>query len=86
MVDYLMPGMNGAELAAAARRLYPQMPVLVATGYADMAEVQKVVGSHSVLRKPFDLETLSGAVSAELGRARTTARAGDERERVVSGS
>lgn len=86
MVDYLMPGMNGAELAAAARRLYPQMPVLVATGYADMAEVQKVVGSHSVLRKPFDLETLSGAVSAELGRARTTARAADERERVVSGS
>lgn len=86
MVDYLMPGMNGAELVAAARRLYPQMPVLVATGYADMAEVQKVVGSHSVLRKPFDLETLSGAVSAELGRARTTAQAADERERIVSGS
>jgi len=39
-----------------------------------------------VLRKPFDLETLSGAVSAELGRARTTARAAGERERVVSGS
>ncbi len=70
MVDYLMPGMNGAELVVAARRLYPQIPVLVATGYADMAEVQKVVGPQSVLRKPFDLETLSGAVSAELGRAR----------------
>src|SRR5262249_23140974 len=34
--DILMPGgMNGLELAHAIRRLYPAMPVLLATGYSD---------------------------------------------------
>ena len=61
MADYLMPGMNGAEFIIAARTLYPQIPVLVATGYADMAEVERLVGAQSILKKPFDLETLNAA-------------------------
>ncbi|MCZ2496875.1 response regulator [Xylophilus sp. Kf1] len=66
LVDYLMPGMNGAELIAEARRLYPGMPILLATGYADMAQVEKVIGRQAVLAKPFDLETLGAAVASEL--------------------
>jgi len=66
LVDYLMPGMNGAELITAARHLYPGMPILLATGYADMAQVEKVIGRQSVLAKPFDLETLGSAVASEL--------------------
>ncbi len=73
MADYLMPGMNGAEFIAAARKLYPGIPVLMATGYADMAEVEKLVGAQSVLKKPFDLETLNTAVGTELARARALA-------------
>ena len=68
MVDYLMPGMTGAEMVAQVRTMHPQMPVLMATGYADMAEVEKVVGAPSVLKKPFDLEALSAAVARELAR------------------
>jgi signal transduction histidine kinase/CheY-like chemotaxis protein len=68
LADYLMPGMNGAEFIAAARLIYPGIPVLVATGYADMAEVERLVGSPSILKKPFDLETLNTAVAAELTR------------------
>ena len=70
MADYLMPGMNGAEFIAAAREIYPHIPVLVATGYADMAEVEKLVGTQSILKKPFDLETLNAAVGMELARGR----------------
>ncbi len=70
MADYLMPGMNGAEFIVAARKLHPHIPVLVATGYADMAEVERVVGAQSILKKPFDLETLNAAVGAELMRKR----------------
>lgn len=70
MADYLMPGMNGAEFIVAARRIYPKIPVLVATGYADMAEVERLVGAESILKKPFDLETLNAAVRGELARAR----------------
>jgi len=73
MADYLMPGMNGAEFIAAARQLYPEIPVLMATGYADMAEVERLVGVQSVLKKPFDLETLNAAVGSELARCRVQA-------------
>jgi hypothetical protein len=31
-----MPGMNGADLVNAARRLVPDLPVLLASGYADL--------------------------------------------------
>ncbi len=73
MADYLMPGMNGVEFITAARQLYPGIPVLMATGYADMAEVEKLIGAQSVLKKPFDLETLNAAVGTELARARLQA-------------
>jgi PAS domain S-box-containing protein len=36
ITDYSMPGMNGAELGKAARELFPELPILVASGYADL--------------------------------------------------
>lgn len=63
LTDYLMPGMTGAQLAAKAREAYPNLPVLVATGYADMADIEGAVGTGSVLRKPFQLSELSDAVT-----------------------
>jgi PAS domain S-box-containing protein len=36
VTDYAMPRMNGAQLAAAARELRPELPILLATGYAEV--------------------------------------------------
>lgn len=36
ITDFAMPGMNGAQLALETRRLFPQLPILLATGYAEM--------------------------------------------------
>ncbi|MBO9100792.1 response regulator [Rhizobium sp. K1/93] len=36
ITDYSMPGMTGAELAKAVREKVPGMPILIATGYADL--------------------------------------------------
>jgi signal transduction histidine kinase/CheY-like chemotaxis protein len=36
ITDYSMPGMNGAELGREARKLYPKLPILVASGYAEL--------------------------------------------------
>lgn len=69
IVDYLMPHMNGAELIGHARTLYGDLPILLATGYADMNAVERLIGPQSVLAKPFDLDTLGTAVLAELGRS-----------------
>lgn len=68
LVDYLMPLMNGAELIGHAQAMYSDIPILMATGYADMNVVEKLIGPQSVLAKPFDLDTLGAAVSAELRR------------------
>jgi two-component system NtrC family sensor kinase len=56
--DVLMPGgMNGLELGHAIRRLYPAMPVLLATGYSDRVR-DAVQQGFTVLQKPFDLAGL----------------------------
>jgi CheY-like chemotaxis protein len=36
VTDYSMPGMNGQELAEAARRLRPGLPVLLTSGYSEL--------------------------------------------------
>jgi CheY-like chemotaxis protein len=36
ITDYSMPKMTGAQLAEAARELQPDLPILLATGYADL--------------------------------------------------
>lgn len=38
VTDYAMAGMTGVELAEAARLMHPRMPVLLATGYADIPD------------------------------------------------
>jgi signal transduction histidine kinase/ActR/RegA family two-component response regulator len=63
IADYAMPGMNGAEVIHKAHELLPDLPVILATGYADMAEVGRVLGTQSILSKPFDIATLLKAVS-----------------------
>lgn len=69
IVDFLMPGMNGAEVIAAARKRHPDLPILLATGYADMQAVEKVISLDSVLRKPFQISDLAGSVKRAM-RAR----------------
>jgi signal transduction histidine kinase/ActR/RegA family two-component response regulator len=66
IVDFAMPGMNGAEVAMAARADLPDLPIIFATGYADMEAVEKVVEADRVLRKPFQIDALATAVRSAL--------------------
>ena len=38
VTDHVMPGLTGIELAAASREVRPSLPILLATGYADLPE------------------------------------------------
>jgi len=63
LVDFAMPGMNGAEVAREARTRRPDLNVLFASGYAETAALQEVAGpSVTVIRKPFDIDQLGEAV------------------------
>jgi CheY-like chemotaxis protein len=66
VVDYAMPDMTGAEVISKARELVGDLPVILATGYADMAAVERLAGKPTVLRKPFDINSLGTAVAAAL--------------------
>jgi signal transduction histidine kinase len=67
LLDFAMPGMNGAEAATLARQRHPDLPIVFASGYADTAQVETALGGQAViLRKPFDMEDLADTVAAAL--------------------
>lgn len=70
VVDFAMPDMTGAEVIARVREDEPDLPVILATGYADMAAVDRLAGKPSILRKPFDIAALGDAVNDALESAR----------------
>jgi CheY-like chemotaxis protein len=61
MTDYMMPGMTGAELAARAVELAPALPVLLASGFADIEGLNG--GEWPRLRKPYTLTDLAAAMA-----------------------
>jgi signal transduction histidine kinase len=66
ITDYLMPGMTGAELMQKVRVQAPDLPMIIATGYADMKAIEEVIGEHQLLRKPFPLAELAATVARAL--------------------
>lgn len=70
ITDYLMPGMTGAELMRRTRAMFPGLPMIIATGYADMKAIEEVIRDDVVLRKPFQLAELAVSVGQALDRAR----------------
>jgi CheY-like chemotaxis protein len=71
LVDFAMPGMNGAEVAAAARERWPDLPIAFASGYADTAAIEQAVGEDAAqLRKPFRIDELHALLSKALARSR----------------
>ncbi len=67
MVDFAMPGMNGLEVISEAKSRHPRLPVILATGYADV-DVSKENEGFAVLRKPFQIGELARTVKASLLR------------------
>ncbi|WP_462118693.1 response regulator [Methylorubrum extorquens] len=55
VIDFAMPGMNGAEAATEIRRRWPALPVLFVTGFADTDALAQagVVGADGIVQKPF---------------------------------
>jgi two-component system, OmpR family, response regulator len=65
VTDVGMPGMGGLELARAAKRMAPRVPVVVVTGYAERDDITSARGREidAVLVKPVDPDSLAAAVA-----------------------
>ena len=64
MTDYLMPGMDGLELAGRIRQLRPDLPILMTTGFvAEISqEVLRAAGVTRVIEKPVFMRPLAKAL------------------------
>ena len=68
VTDYAMPGMTGLELASAARELRPGLPVLLATGYAELPS--GATTDLPRLAKPFRQDQLAAEIAKALRSSR----------------
>jgi CheY-like chemotaxis protein len=66
LVDFAMPGMNGAEVAREVHARRPGLPILFVTGYAD-TEALASAGDDGILRKPFVEKDLAAKLRSVLG-------------------
>ncbi len=70
ILDMIMPGLSGAELFDGIRRLKPNQPVLLASGYSQEGEAKSILerGCDGFIQKPFDLALLSRRIREILDR------------------
>jgi DNA-binding response OmpR family regulator len=79
LLDLDLPGVNGAEVAAAVRERYgDKLPILVTSGLPNCRQIANKIGATGCLAKPFDLDVLTtfvrGAV-VEDGETKAPAKA-----------
>jgi signal transduction histidine kinase len=66
VLDFGMPGANGAEVAAAARQQNGELRILFVSGYSDTSAIEKAVGKIPLLHKPFRPAEFAAAVRSSL--------------------
>jgi signal transduction histidine kinase len=69
LTDQAMPGMTGLQLAAQIRTVWPELPIMLTTGYAELQDRQGL--NLPRLVKPYGKEEMAAAI-ASLMRARTS--------------
>jgi len=76
LVDVIMPGMDGKELADEMRRRRPALKVLFMSGYTDdrLSEHDIAGDDVDLLTKPFTVKDLAAKVNAALAERPMTSR------------
>jgi DNA-binding NtrC family response regulator len=71
IADVVLPGMGGMQLLEQVKRLRPDTPVLLVTGYATPEVAREALGKGAAgfLEKPFNIDQLLASVRDALFRA-----------------
>ena len=70
ITDVAMPGMNGVQLARKVRSMAPSLPIVFASGYADVQTFGTELSDERLLKKPFRIAELAARISAALSESR----------------
>lgn len=65
VTDHLMPGMNGPDLARILQARYPQLPLVIVSGYT---EGEDIAPDLKRLTKPFRCDELAASLAGLTGR------------------
>jgi PAS domain S-box-containing protein len=66
VLDFIMPGLSGADVARRLRNSTPGLPILFVSGYSETEAVKSTAPEAPLLAKPFRAEALQKAVRAAL--------------------
>ena len=80
VADLMMPQAGGMELLAAVQGSWPELPVLIITGFSSISSAVETtkLGAAGYLPKPFTPEELEKAVEAVMARSPKTAKSAEE--------
>ncbi|MGZ8329399.1 MAG: response regulator [Allosphingosinicella sp.] len=71
ILDYVMPGMDGAETAREIAEIDPELPIIFSTGHAALRALRSAAGEDvKVLEKPFTLDELDELLRERLAERR----------------
>jgi DNA-binding response OmpR family regulator len=69
VLDFIMPGLSGADVAGRILAKQPQQPILFVSGYSETDSIRSIAPNAPLLTKPFRADALSKAVRGALARS-----------------
>jgi signal transduction histidine kinase/ActR/RegA family two-component response regulator len=72
ITDYAMPLMSGSDVLKQARRIRPDIPGIIISGYADSQSISRKPREIGVLTKPFTTDQIGCAISTVFRAGRPT--------------
>ncbi len=76
LLDVMMPGLNGIEVATRLRAARPKLAIVLMSGYS-VREIDRIVGEHpyGIIWKPFKTDSLLQMIENALGQSAADATA-----------
>jgi len=68
VLDFIMPGLSGADVASRILTARPDHPILFVSGYSETESIRRLAPNAPLLTKPFRSEALARAVRAALAK------------------
>jgi len=67
VIDFVMPGLSGAEVANRMLAVRPGQPILFVSGFSETEAIRRLAPDKPLLSKPFRADALDAAVRSALG-------------------